>query len=152
MTSGARPPVAMIVTESGSVGASSAAIRVAMPSIWPANPKMIPDCSASTVLLPITRLGLASSTFSSCAARRDSASTEISMPGASAPPTNSPRSLTASKFVDVPKSTTIAGPPYRCTAATAFMIRSLPTSLGLSYRSGTPVFTPGSTMTAGTSP
>ena len=54
------------------------------------------------------------------------------MPGASAPPRNSPRSLTASKFVDVPKSTTIAGPPYRCTAATAFMIRSLPTSLGLS--------------------
>ena len=74
------------------------------------------------------------------------------MPGASAPPTNSPRSLTASKLVDVPKSTTMAGPPYRWTAATVFMIRSLPTSLGLSSRTGTPVFTPGSTMTAGTSP
>jgi hypothetical protein len=69
------------------------------------------------------------------------------MPGASAPPTNSPRTLTASKFVEVPKSTTIAGPPYRCTAASEFMIRSLPTSLGLSVRTGTPVFTPGSTMT-----
>ena len=54
------------------------------------------------------------------------------MPGASAPPTNSPRSLTASKFVEVPKSTTMAGPPYRCAAAAALVIRSLPTSLGLS--------------------
>ena len=69
------------------------------------------------------------------------------MPGASAPPTNSPRALAASKFVNVPKSTTMAGPPYRWTAATAFMMRSLPTSLGLSVRTGTPVFTPGSTMT-----
>ena len=73
------------------------------------------------------------------------------MPGASAPPTNSPFALTASKFVDVPKSTTIAGPPYRCTAASEFMIRSLPTSLGLSILMGTPVFTPGCTITAGTS-
>ena len=74
------------------------------------------------------------------------------MPGASAPPTNSPLALTASKFVEVPKSTTTAGPPYRWTAASAFMIRSLPTSFGLSMRTGTPVLTPGSTMTAGTSP
>jgi hypothetical protein len=72
---------------------------------------MMPDCSDSTVFLPITRGGLVSSTLSNCAARLDSASTEISMPGASAPPTNSPRGLTASKFVDVPKSTTMAGPP-----------------------------------------
>jgi hypothetical protein len=98
----------------------------------------------------MTRGGLASSTLSSWAARRDSASTEISIPGASAPPTNSPRALTASKLVEVPKSTTMAGPPYRCTAASEFMIRSLPTSLGLSILIGTPVFTPGSTMTAGT--
>ena len=57
MTSGASPPVAMIVTESGSPGASSAAIRLAMPSTCPAKPKMIPDCSDSTVFLPMTRLG-----------------------------------------------------------------------------------------------
>ena len=31
------------------------------------------------------------------------------------------------------------------------MIRSLPTSFGLSIRIGTPVFTPGSTITVGTS-
>ena len=31
------------------------------------------------------------------------------------------------------------------------MIRSLPTSFGLSVRTGTPVLIPGSTMTAGTS-
>ena len=74
------------------------------------------------------------------------------MPGATAPPTNSPRSLTASKLVEVPKSTTMAGPPYRCMAAAELVIRSLPTSRGLSYRTGTPVFTPGSTMTEGTSP
>src|SRR6266536_419193 len=87
---------------------------------------MMPDCRHSTVFLPITRLGRAGSTLSSCAARRDSASTEISMPGANAPPTNSPFALTASKLVEVPKSTMIAGPPYRCTAANAFMIRALP--------------------------
>ena len=51
---------------------------------------MMPDCRASTVFLPITWCGRVSSTLSSWAARRVSASTEISMPGASAPPTNSP--------------------------------------------------------------
>ena len=123
-----------------------------MPSTCAANPKIMPDCNASTVFLPTTRAGLVSSTLSNCAARRDRASTDISMPGASAPPTNSPRALTASKFVDVPKSTTTAGPPYRCTAASEFMIRSLPTSFGLSIRTGTPVFTPGSTMTVSRCP
>jgi len=38
MTSGARPPVAMIVTASGSAGDSSAAIRRTIPSTCPANP------------------------------------------------------------------------------------------------------------------
>ena len=71
----------------------------------------MPDCSDSTVFLPTTRGGLVNSTLRSWAARRDKASTEISIPGASAPPTNSPRALTASKLVEVPKSTTIAGPP-----------------------------------------
>lgn len=80
------------------------------------------------------------------------ASTEISMPGAITPPVYSPRGETASKVVAVPKSTTIAGPPYSSTAATALMMRSAPTSLGLSIRIGTPVLTPGSTRTAGTSP
>ena len=74
------------------------------------------------------------------------------MPGAMAPPTYSPRAETASKVVAVPKSTTMHGPPYRWTAASALMIRSAPTSLGLSIRIGTPVLTPGSTSTAGTSP
>ena len=74
------------------------------------------------------------------------------MPGAIAPPTYSPLGLTASNVVAVPKSTTTLGPPYRCPAASALMIRSLPTSLGLSIRIGTPVRTPGSTITAGTSP
>ena len=39
MTSGARPPVAMTVTDSGSSGASSATIRRAMPSTWPGEPE-----------------------------------------------------------------------------------------------------------------
>ena len=38
------------------------------------------------------------------------------------------------------------------TAATVFMIRSLPTSFGLSIRTETPVRTPGSTISAGTPP
>ena len=152
ITSGASPPVAMTVTDSGSSGASSAAIRRVIPSTWPANPKMMPDCRASTVFLPITWCGRVSSTLSSCAARRVSASTEISIPGASAPPTNSPLALAASKLVEVPKSTTMAGPPYRWTAATVFMMRSLPTSFGLSIRTDTPVRTPGSTIRAGMSP
>jgi hypothetical protein len=38
MTSGARPPVAMTVTASGSAGDSSRAIRPAIPSTCAANP------------------------------------------------------------------------------------------------------------------
>ena len=53
--------------------------------------------------------GRSSSTLRSCAPRRPSASSEMSMPGAIAPPTYSPRALTTSKVVAVPKSTTIAG-------------------------------------------
>jgi hypothetical protein len=37
------------------------------------------------------------------------------------------------------------GPPTRACAATAFTMRSAPTSCGLSYRIGIPVRTPGST-------
>jgi hypothetical protein len=36
---------------------------------------------------------------------------EISMPGASTPPAYSPAAETTSKFVDVPKSTTMQGAP-----------------------------------------
>jgi len=36
---------------------------------------------------------------------------EISSPGASTPPTYSPSAETASKFVEVPKSTTMQGAP-----------------------------------------
>jgi hypothetical protein len=54
------------------------------------------------------------------------------MPGASTPPTYSPSEETTSKFVDVPKSTTMHGEPYRSRAPTAFAIRSGPTSLGSS--------------------
>ena len=46
------------------------------------------------------------------------------MPGASTPPTYSPSGDTTSKFVEVPKSTTMHGAPYRSFAATAFAIRS----------------------------
>ena len=90
---------------------SSSIIRSTIRSTWPANPKYIPDCRHSTVFLPITERGLTGSTLRSCAARAASASKEISMPGANAPPRNSPRALITSKFVVVPKSTTIDGPP-----------------------------------------
>ena len=71
-------------------------------------------------------------TFGRRAARANSASIEISIPGASTPPANSPAALTTSKFVDVPKSTTTAGAPWRSRTATAFAIRSGPTSRGSS--------------------
>ena len=51
------------------------------------------------------------STRNSLAARANSASIEISTPGASTPPSYSPSADTTSKFVEVPKSTTIAGAP-----------------------------------------
>ena len=54
------------------------------------------------------------------------------MPGASTPPTYSPAGETMSKFVEVPKSTTITGAPKRSFAATAFAIRSGPSSRGSS--------------------
>lgn len=43
-----------------------------------------------------------------------------------------PRADTTSKFVEVPKSTTMAGPPYNVWAARVFTMRSGPTSRGLS--------------------
>ena len=68
----------------------------------------------------------------------------IALPGAMAPPRYSPLARTASNTVAVPKSTTIAGPPYRVSAAAASTIRSAPTSRGLSYSTFIPVLNPGS--------
>ena len=96
--------------------------------------------------MPITDFGFTNSTFLSCAALAARASTDISIPGANAPPKNSPFGETTSKLVDVPKSTTIVGPSdsYNVNAASELTIRSAPISFGLSTSSGTPVFTPGS--------
>ena len=66
------------------------------------------------------------------------------MPGAMAPPRNSPLAETTSKVVAVPMSTTMVGPPKRSKAATQLTMRSAPASLGLSVRTGRPVLTPGS--------
>ena len=84
------------------------------------------------MVLPITTGGSTKSTFVRRAARAKSASMEISIPGASTPPTYSPSAETTSKFVDVPKSTTMHGDPYRSLAATELAIRSGPTSRGSS--------------------
>ncbi len=65
----------------------------------------------STVFLPITERGRASSILRSWAPRAPSASTEIWIPGAIAPPTHSPRAETASNEVAVPRSTTMHGAP-----------------------------------------
>src|SRR5262249_37249990 len=125
----ASPPVAI----AGASGAArSARISRTMPSPCPAKPYTIPDCRAPTVVFAITVGGSAKSTRTSRAARANSASMEISIPGASTPPTYSPSGETTSKLVDVPKSTTMHGAPYRSTAATAFAIRSGPTSRGSS--------------------
>ena len=83
----------------------------------------------------MTLFGRINSTLRSCAARAASASTEISIPGASAPPRNSPLGDTTSRFVEVPKSTTIAGPPYKVCAASVLTMRSAPISFGLSTSS-----------------
>src|SRR5664280_1051914 len=53
ISSGASPPVASTVVASP----ISATIRRTTPSTWPAEPKRMPDCSASTVFLPITDRG-----------------------------------------------------------------------------------------------
>src|SRR6478609_4051117 len=130
---------------------SSAIIRATIPSTWLATPKTIPACSASTVFLAITERGRSNSTVRSCAPRRPSASSEISIPGVIAPPTYWPFPETTSNVVAVPpKSTTIAGPPYSSTAASALMMRSVPTSRGLSISTGMPVRTPGSTTRCAT--
>jgi hypothetical protein len=126
-------------------------IRRTSPSTCAVKPYRIPDCRHSTVFLPITERGRTSSTFRSAAAREASASTEISMPGAKTPPRNSPFAEMTSTFVEVPKSTTTHAVACRWCAARVLITRSAPTSFGLSTSSGTPVRTPGSTITLGTS-
>ena len=66
---------------------------------------------ATVVFAEMTLSGATKSTFVSRAARAKSASMETSIPGARTPPTYSPAAETASKFVDVPKSTTMHGAP-----------------------------------------
>jgi hypothetical protein len=102
----ARPPVATTAQSPSSFWK-----RRTMPSMSDAKPYKMPDCSDSTVFLPITLRGSMSSTARNAAARPNNASIEISMPGAMAPPMNSPLAEMMSKLVPVPKSTTIVGPP-----------------------------------------
>ena len=64
-----------------------------------------------TVFRPMASFGRTSSTRKSRAARETSASAAVLMPGAIAPPMNSPRAFTQSKRVAVPKSTTMSGVP-----------------------------------------
>ena len=77
----ASPPVASTAVSSP----SSSRSRRTIPSTCPANPNTIPERIASTVDLPISARGSASSTFGSFAARAYSASIEISAPGADDP-------------------------------------------------------------------
>ena len=74
--------------------------------------------------------GRPSSTTGSLAAFENSASAEIITPGVMAPPRYSPFAVTTSRVVAVPKSTMMAGPPNSRWTATAFTIRSAPTSKG----------------------
>jgi hypothetical protein len=78
-----------------------------------------------------------------------SASTEVTIPGAMAPPITSPRRLTQLNVVAVPKSMTISGWPYFADAANASTYRSAPTSRGASTARGIRVFSPGSTKNGG---
>ena len=82
-----------------------------MPSIIPVKPYRAPDWIDSTVVLPITLRGSTSSTAPRAAARPNSASRLISIPGAIAPPRKAPSAEITSKLLPVPKSTTTVGPP-----------------------------------------
>ena len=113
----------------------------------------IPDCNASTVLRAMTDARPRQFDLAQLrAAVSEGLEGELD-PGAIAPPTYWPAASTTSKVVAVPpKSTTTAGPPKSVAAARALTIRSVPTSRGLSVRTGTPVRTPGSTTRRGRSP
>ena len=63
--------------------------------------------------LPISARGGVRSIVGSAAARADSASKEISMPGKITPPRYSPPAFTTSYVTAVPKSTITHAPPAR---------------------------------------
>ena len=73
------------------------------------SPITTPACTASRVLFPMTDAGARSSTAASCAAAPASARAASASPGAMMPPTNTPSASTTSKFVVVPRSTTMNG-------------------------------------------
>jgi hypothetical protein len=86
----------------------------------------------ATVFLPMAVRGRVISTRGSLAVRLYRASADTIRPGAMMPPAYSPLGVTTSKVVAVPKSTTMAPSAQRAWAATAFTIRSAPTSRGFS--------------------
>ena len=90
----------------------------------------MPDWMFVTVLRPMAVGGRVRSTRKSRAARAVSASAAVAIPGAMAPPMNSPPGRHALEVVAVPKSMMMSGGPYSSTAATTFTIRSGPTSRG----------------------
>jgi hypothetical protein len=97
----------------------------------------------------MTRGGLVSSTFSSCAARRDSASTEISMPGRERPADElAPRA----DRVEVGRGAEVdhdGRPAVQVDGGERVHDPVAADLLGVVHPIGTPVFTPGATMTAG---
>src|SRR2546428_61951 len=96
-----------------------------------------------SVLRPIASFGRTSSTRYSRAARAISASVAVEMPGAMAPPMNSPAAFTQSNVVAVSRSTTMSGGPERAAAAADFVIPSAPPPRGGAAAGGILTLTPG---------
>ncbi len=90
----------------------------------------------AAVSRPIARSGVRISISAGWAVPDASDAKPSSSPGAIAPPTKAPSWATQSNVVAVPRSTTIAGAPYRRDAASALASRSAPTSPGRSTRIG----------------
>ena len=114
--SGAVCPVATTATSSPAKPSTSWRTRFTRPSTRPAKPNTAPACMHSTVFLPTTERGRVNSTRRSAAERAAAASDDTCMPGAIAPPRNSPFADTTSTQMDEPKSTTIAAEcvPLEC--------------------------------------
>ena len=122
-------------------GPISATIRRTSPSTWPAKPYRMPDCSALDGVLA-DRPSAAGPARPCAAARpaRRARRREISMPGASAPPRNSPargHDVEVGRGAEVDDDRT--GRRTRWCAARVLTMRSAPTSFGLSVSTGTPV-------------
>ena len=92
----------------------------------------MPDCRFVSVVRPMTCSGFVSSKRGSFAVPVTRASLASFTPGQMHPPRNTPPSPTTPNVVAVPKSMKIVGAPYSSYAATAFAIRSLPSSRGFS--------------------